>query len=527
MPLANFTTPLSLGAPPPNTTINLHIAPVPQYENALIDSLYEVSTPGDPKHVLFVILLHMTLYLNVPLLHRRYGAHLTKEQVAQLVAPHPDTLQLVNSWLNAITYRPPPSHVPVSRANEMLGASYQLFRPSGMNGTTILRTIGYALPAVLHNHVRTVVPTTCFASTHPLQQIPRKEPGTVPSNRDDEDEPLIMPSVLRSLYRTAAYVPAATHKNAIGVVGFSNHYPSPADLARFMSRCRADAIDATFTVVLINGGGYDPTHPTMIPRLNQNMQYAQAITYPTPHTFYSTVGRISFNAFGDNKPDPDDAFLTWLDHLIHLETISQTIGASYVHNGLVVLFPSGNSGVGASEACHANDGSGVQFIPEFPSSCLGLPWVTSVGGTMRRTLRSHGFARGRLLEPFPPSYLPNPAVPDYLQQLGNQHHGLNNSAGRGIPDLAAQAINYFIVDGNKAYELSGTSCATPTVAAIFSLLNDYLVSRGKKPLGFLNAWLYGLGVIGMNDIKSGSNPGCGTKDSRLSLSHYNGIMEER
>jgi tripeptidyl-peptidase-1 len=50
-----------------------------------------------------------------------------------------------------------------------------------------------------------------------------------------------------------------------------------------------------------------------------------------------------------------------------------------------------------------------------------------------------------------------------------------------------------------------------TVAGIISLLNDYLLSKGKKPLGFLNPWLYGLGVVGMNDIKSGSNPGCGTE----------------
>jgi tripeptidyl-peptidase-1 len=49
------------------------------------------------------------------------------------------------------------------------------------------------------------------------------------------------------------------------------------------------------------------------------------------------------------------------------------------------------------------------------------------------------------------------------------------------------------------------------VAGIIALLNDYLLSRGKKPLGFLNPWLYGLGTVGMNDIKSGSNPGCGTE----------------
>jgi hypothetical protein len=49
------------------------------------------------------------------------------------------------------------------------------------------------------------------------------------------------------------------------------------------------------------------------------------------------------------------------------------------------------------------------------------------------------------------------------------------------------------------------------VAGIISLLNDCLLWRGEKPLGFANPWLYGLAVVGMNDITLGSNPGCGTE----------------
>jgi hypothetical protein len=45
------------------------------------------------------------------------------------------------------------------------------------------------------------------------------------------------------------------------------------------------------------------------------------------------------------------------------------------------------------------------------------------------------------------------------------------------------------------------------VAGIISLLNDYRISNGKAPLGWLNPWLYS---EGLNDITSGSNPGCGT-----------------
>jgi hypothetical protein len=50
-----------------------------------------------------------------------------------------------------------------------------------------------------------------------------------------------------------------------------------------------------------------------------------------------------------------------------------------------------------------------------------------------------------------------------------------------------------------------------TFAAVISLLNDHRLRNGGRPLGFLNIWLYSFGIGGMNDITSGSNPGCGTK----------------
>jgi hypothetical protein len=48
------------------------------------------------------------------------------------------------------------------------------------------------------------------------------------------------------------------------------------------------------------------------------------------------------------------------------------------------------------------------------------------------------------------------------------------------------------------------------VAGVISLLNDYQISQGKPPLGFLNPWLYGKGLKGLRDIIYGSNPGCKT-----------------
>src|SRR6266702_1375950 len=149
---------VSLDRPPAEATIDLHIALNSQRENALIDALYEVSSPGHPKYV-----LHYSAHgcTHVPLPYYRYGAHLSKGQVAELITPHTDTLYLVNSWLehNGMSFSMVSmthggswltvSGVHVSQANDLLGASYQLYRHTAAN-TTVLRTISYGLPAELH-----------------------------------------------------------------------------------------------------------------------------------------------------------------------------------------------------------------------------------------------------------------------------------------------------------------------------------------------------------------------------------------
>lgn len=517
----------SLGDPPVGTTIDLHIALKPHRENALIDALHNISDPG----------------------HSSYGAHLLKEQVAELVAPHPHTLELVNSWLDH--HSVPPSSasvthggstltlagVSVTQANDLLGASYQLYRHAKTN-ETIVCTVGYALPAVLHGHVQTVVPATLFASPRTQRQTPRKRFGgaamglvkstsgglvTVLSSRHDnrDDIRVVMPPLLRWLYNTYTYVPAATYQNVLGIVGFRFDYPSPADLAAFMRKYRTDGADAAFTVVEVDGGGYDPSRPNS--EANMDIQYALAMAYPTPHVFYST---------GLGPSGTQDWFISWLRYILNQPSIPQTISISYGYpekvcsreytgyvcnlfaqlgaRGVSVLIGSGDDGVGEGD-CLAADGS-VQFTPSFPASC---PWVTAVGGTtsyapeVAATLSGGGFSNHFLR----PNYQQE-AVSIFLENFGKQYQGpyqgLYNTSGRGIPDTAAQAVRFLSFTDGIELEWSGTSASAPVVAGIVSLLNDYLLSKGRPPLGFLNPLLYGVGLAGLNDIIVGSNPGCNT-----------------
>ncbi|KAF8264268.1 subtilisin-like protein [Lactarius quietus] len=488
----------SLGNPPVGTTINLHIFLKPHHENALIDALYEVSTPKHPK----------------------YGAHLAKEQVAELLAPHPDTLELVSLWLkqrgvssSIISTTQGGSWltltgVPVPQANDLLGASFQLYNIPK-------RTTLFSAHA---DNVLRLPPGADKDTAVTRTKAEFEEPATLLSSRAE----YVSPSDLRSLYKTEKYVPVAAGRNVLGTVGYgpSGSYtgPSLVDLRIFMNLYRTDGVDATFTLVQLNGGGYDLSNPGEEGDLG--IEYASAIGYPTPNVYYS-VGRLW-----------EDPYIAWLRDVLSQVIVPQTMVTTYGDlessapielttricnllgalgaRGVSVLFSSGNSGVGPDD-CTVTDSSGnvhVQFTPVFPASC---PYVTTVGGTKNKNYEvAAEFSGGGFSNYFQrPPYQDN-AVQKFLEKLGSLYNGFYNAEGRGYPDISAQAVDFMSIYRQQPLLRTGTSCATPAVGGIISLLNDYRISQGKPPLGFLNPWLYGGGLAGLNDITFGTNPGCKT-----------------
>ena len=87
---------------------------------------------------------------------------------------------------------------------------------------------------------------------------------------------------------------------------------------------------------------------------------------------------------------------------------------------------------------------------------------------------------------------------------------------QAYPDVAAQGDNSKIFLNGQATLMGGTSCAAPTFIGFFSLLNDARLSVGRRSLGFLNPFLYSIGVGCLNDITIGHNSGCGTQGFNVS-----------
>lgn len=299
-------------------------------------------------------------------------------------------------------------------------------------------------------------------------------------------------------------------------------------------------------MLMMNIGGILPqnTRNNSI-EANLDIQYTVGLTAPMHNNFYSTPGRgllipdLDQPNADANENEPYLDFFTWLVNQPD-GALPQTLTTSYGEDeqsvpekysksvcnligqlgsrGVSVLFSSGDTGVGS--ACQTNDGKNTtRFLPIFPASC---PYVTAVGGTYQvLPEKAIAFSSGGFSDRFArPSYQ-NAAIEGYMKILGPKWTGLYNPNGRGIPDVAAQAYRFHIVDKGSEILVGGTSASAPTFASVVSLLNNARLSAGKPPLGFLNPWIYSEGYKGLTDIVNGGSSGCSGIDifSGLSTPH--------
>ncbi|KDQ10573.1 hypothetical protein BOTBODRAFT_115655 [Botryobasidium botryosum FD-172 SS1] len=516
-------------AAPAHHMIKLRIG-LPQFNFAELEkALYEVSDPT----------------------HERYGAHLSKEEVEELVAPHPESLDLVEDWLashglDVTTLDRSPAKdwitiaVPVHLAESMLDTKYNVYKHDA-TGTQLVRAEGYSLPEYLHAHVDVVQPTTMFgrgmramAKTSPILL---GEP-TVFSPADNCTDTRITPACLQDLYKTKGYAPKVPGRNKIGVTGWVRDYANFADLKQFYQAYAPAAVDSTPDVKLVHGGQNDQNISLAGDEANFDIQYATALTYPTPVTFFSTGGSPPYIPDLSTSSNTNEPYADWLCNVYvccerDFDELPQTITTSYgdgeqtvprdyairVCNefaqlgarGVSIFFSSGDDGVGGSDdpnVCRTNDGKNTTtFLPEFPTGC---PYVTSVGATRNLAEVAVSFTGGGFSNYFPRPNYQRKAVEAYLKTIGSEYAGLYNITGRAYPDVAALGTHFRYIYKGKDEDFDGTSAAAPTFASVISLINDALIANGRSPLGFLNPWLYSTGYAALNDITSGTNPGCNT-----------------
>ncbi|KAI0780145.1 subtilisin-like protein [Fomes fomentarius] len=151
----------------PNSMLDLRIALVQSNPTGLEAALYDVSTPGS----------------------KNYRKYLTKAEVDTLVAPKPESVQAVKTWLsrNNITAQTMSSsgdwlgiRIPVAQANALLDTQFNEYNHERTN-LTALRTMSYSVPASVKGHLDFIYPVTSFvdprATPATLEMLPRQARG--------------------------------------------------------------------------------------------------------------------------------------------------------------------------------------------------------------------------------------------------------------------------------------------------------------------------------------------------------------
>ncbi|KAJ7442587.1 subtilisin-like protein [Mycena galericulata] len=486
---------ISHGPAPPGDLLTLRVALTSNNLAGLVQKMMSLATPGSSE----------------------FRQWLSMADVKAFVEPSPETVSAFAVFtsannLTSTVISPNGDWVsiplPVSQANELFGAQFELFsHPSLAN--TITRTLSVSLPSKLVGHVDVIHPTTAFV--HPKTRMFQPVKSELQLEKRDGAPPVscntsipgnvITPACLQALYGIPT-APATQPNNTILVTGYESQWPETIDLAQFLELFRPDIPSSTTFTLLTLDNGVDPQSPTAGGiEADLDVEYTIGIATGVPVQFLSVGGNPEGFEFTTDMLDTT----TYLDGLADadLPTVMTTsyedtetafglsLATKMCNNymalgsrGMSIMFSTGDAGVRGNEGiCTDNT-----FTPLFPASC---PFVTAVGSTIGFGPEiAVNFTGGGFSNFFTSPSYQTTQVASFLETLPTGFEGIFNSTGRGYPDVAVQ----------------GTSLSTPTFAGMIALINDQLIAAGKPVLGFLNPFLYSNPAV-FTDITIGYNQG--------------------
>jgi tripeptidyl-peptidase-1 len=495
-----------IGESPKDARIELNFAVKQRNLQSLHDTLLSVSDPKSPS----------------------YGEHLSNEAVHALIKPSDEDIATVHSFINTVAGVEPRAASPnsdfitavmtIGQAEALLGAKYEVLR-HGRAGVQVHRASrsGYRLPESVAAAVDFVSPTVHVPGVRtakkdqlsPLDEV--VESPNVPQHN--------VPETLRQLYSIGFATVGNATSNRMAVTAFLGQMYSEEALKEYWAEyCSEQKLTCGKGLPTLVG---DATTGTPGVESMLDIETITGVAGNVHAEFWGFAGRSPDNP--ENEP-----FMKWLTQMASTpdETVPLIFSTSYGEDeaswsyaaadrlnvefakagtrGISLLYASGDEGANCEKG---------KYVPETPSSS---PYVTAVGGTGPTTgYPKPGFEEGIGLSSGGFSnYWPMPewqrgAVTKYLataEHLPEKSVGYNTS-GRAYPDIAAQATGFCVTPFGCG--VAGTSCASPTAAGVFALLNDVRLSAGKPPLGFLNPFIY-QAAAAFNDITVGnSGGGCG------------------
>ncbi len=286
------------------------------------------------------------------------------------------------------------------------------------------------------------------------------------------------------------------------------------DLAAFFKR--ADIQEPSIVSVSVDGGANKPGHSQADGEVVLDIEVAGAVApgakiavYFTPNTTNGFIDGvkaaahdavrkpsvISISWGGPEDPDGSKQFLDGLNEAVRDATAM----------GVTVCIASGDSG----SADMAQNWDGKPHT-DFPASS---PFALACGGT-RLTASNGRIAQEVVWNEGPQGGAGGGGVSVYFAlppyQSGSKvPKSPSQSAGRGVPDMAADAdpeSGYQIVLNGRGTTIGGTSAVAPLMAGLLALINEATTKKIGKTVGLINPLIYAAGARNVfRDVTDGDN----------------------
>lgn len=208
----------------PSTPLSLRMHLKQQNVAEFEQLVYDISTPGHPS----------------------YGAHMSQLEIKDMLRPRDETTNLVMSWLDSANLRQKSRfehdwvyiEATIAEIEDLLDAEYAYFQNEETQ-TTVLRTLSFALPVQLHDHVNMIHPTTHFPGKSSMKTsvevVKKRNDKREEAHRQQHEEyerslldgldvarcnATVTPDCLKALYGFEHYKPNKKNGNKFAVAGY-------------------------------------------------------------------------------------------------------------------------------------------------------------------------------------------------------------------------------------------------------------------------------------------------------------------
>lgn len=199
--------------------------------------------------------------------HPRYGQHLKRDELKDLIKPRAESSSKVLSWLeeSGIEARDIENdgewinfYAPVKRAEQMMGTQFKTYQSEARSNVKKIRSLGYSVPKNVRDDIDIIQPTTRFGHIQPenSQVFSQEEIPFSALAVNSTCDKRINPDCLADLYNYRDYKPSNVSVT-IGVSGFLEQYARFADLEKFIPMFAPKAAGSTFAVTKVNEGPFD------------------------------------------------------------------------------------------------------------------------------------------------------------------------------------------------------------------------------------------------------------------------------